>query len=519
MKVMEKFQTLFLVAGIGFFLISFLGMGLAPWTTLKGLQPPPGYQPYSKLEKQGRQIYMEEGCWHCHTQFVRPVSNEPLYYGPVSSAAEYLYEVPQLFGTRRVGPDLWREGGKRTDDWHYAHLYNPRYTVPWSVMPAFPWLFEKKDGKIVPTQRARALVAYLQALGRDKRPIMERQDSLFRATFRVSSPPPRSQTLLDRGRVLFQRECSGCHGEKGDGQGKARPFLAPPPKNLTTVHPTLEYTYTVLTLGRPGSAMPNFRQYPDRDRWALAYYVDFLFKNPPIPPEAPQKTPDLLALGRQQYDQLCSSCHGPQGLGDGPAAAALKPKPAIFPKLRPSVMHVWNTLKTGVQGTGMVSYAALPDSVRWALAYYVEELVQGNAPPAAQPAPAASAPAASSTTSGPASPSSASGAAPKVKAPEPTPDLLARGKQLFAQTCVPCHGVKGDGKGPAGAALNPPPANFTDNQWLSGTGKVEEIFQTITHGRPGTAMAPYNFLPEKDRWALAYIVKSFSDPNLRKKIP
>src|SRR6185369_15777697 len=108
---------------------------------------------------------MAEACWHCHSQFVRPVSKEDLRFGPVSTPEEYQNEMnlPHLFGTRRVGPDLIREAGVHSNDWHMAHLFEPRSVAPYSVMPAYPWFFDEAKR---PTERALAMVAYLQWLGR-----------------------------------------------------------------------------------------------------------------------------------------------------------------------------------------------------------------------------------------------------------------------------------------------------------------------------------------------------------------
>lgn len=95
--------------------------------------------------KQGRTLYVGEGCWHCHSQFVRPVAREMERWGPVSKSAEYQNELqrPVLFGTRRVGPDLIREGGRRSNDWHAAHFFNPRSLAPDSVMPSYEWFFDR----------------------------------------------------------------------------------------------------------------------------------------------------------------------------------------------------------------------------------------------------------------------------------------------------------------------------------------------------------------------------------------
>jgi hypothetical protein len=97
-----------------------------------------------KLLRRGRDIYVGEGCWHCHSQFVRPVSNESLRYGPVAQTEEYQNELqrPVLFGTRRVGPDLSREGGRRSSDWHAVHFLNPPLLSPHSPMPRYTWFFD-----------------------------------------------------------------------------------------------------------------------------------------------------------------------------------------------------------------------------------------------------------------------------------------------------------------------------------------------------------------------------------------
>ena len=102
---------------------------------------------YTELEQLGRQVYIREGCWYCHSQFVRPVTGETRRWGPVSQAGEYAFDVPHLFSTRRIGPDLTRVGLKYSDEWHLAHFWDPRMLVPDSIMPRFVGLFD------VPGQR------------------------------------------------------------------------------------------------------------------------------------------------------------------------------------------------------------------------------------------------------------------------------------------------------------------------------------------------------------------------------
>ena len=156
-------------------------------------EPVAGLEPWGAKELEGRDIYIREGCHVCHTQMVRPLRAEVERYGHYSVAGESVYDHPFLWGSKRTGPDLARVGGRYSDEWHKAHLYNPRNVVPQSNMPAFPWLFDNiLDGKItgkkmaalrsvgVPytdediagaeaavkgTTEMDALVAYLQQLG------------------------------------------------------------------------------------------------------------------------------------------------------------------------------------------------------------------------------------------------------------------------------------------------------------------------------------------------------------------
>lgn len=111
-------------------------------------QPVAGLTPYTPLQLAGRDIYIREGCVGCHSQMVRPFRAETERYGHYSVAGESVWDHPFLWGSKRTGPDLARVGGRYSDDWHRAHLYNPRNLVPESKMPAYPWLVENTlDGK------------------------------------------------------------------------------------------------------------------------------------------------------------------------------------------------------------------------------------------------------------------------------------------------------------------------------------------------------------------------------------
>jgi len=103
-------------------------------------QPLPGVKPYDALQLAGRDVYIREGCYNCHSQMVRPLQAEVLRYGAYSRAGEFVYDHPFQWGSKRTGPDLHRVGGRYNDEWHRIHLNNPRDLVPESNMPAYPWL-------------------------------------------------------------------------------------------------------------------------------------------------------------------------------------------------------------------------------------------------------------------------------------------------------------------------------------------------------------------------------------------
>jgi cytochrome c oxidase cbb3-type subunit 2 len=106
-----------------------------------------GIKPYEPLRLAGRDIYVREGCYNCHSQMIRPFRAETLRYGHYSVAGEFVYDHPFQWGSKRTGPDLARVGGRYSDDWHRIHFNNPRDVVPESNMPAYPWLEKSKlDG-------------------------------------------------------------------------------------------------------------------------------------------------------------------------------------------------------------------------------------------------------------------------------------------------------------------------------------------------------------------------------------
>ena len=227
------------VAGLGFFVFSFVVLAIWPNQVLQkqiAELRPAETQPLSAAEERGRLIYGREGCVNCHTQLVRFTEEDVRRFGVASQAWETDNDLPQLWGTRRVGPDLAREHARKSRDWQFAHLYNPRHVVPDSMMPPYSWLFDGAATK--PTTEARDLVAYLNSLGRNAQlaglngpqplpgldPDEEKRKGMFcdcmiprtlgtAPVFSVSDlEPSERERFARRGAEVFARNCAGCHG-------------------------------------------------------------------------------------------------------------------------------------------------------------------------------------------------------------------------------------------------------------------------------------------------------------------
>lgn len=158
------FETNSIIMLIGILIVVSIGgiVEIAPlfWlsSTIEKVQ---GMRPYTPLEQVGRDIYVREGCYLCHSQMIRSLRDEVERYGHYSLAAESMYDHPHQWGSKRTGPDLARVGGKYSDEWHTLHMSNPRAVVPESVMPGYAWLAKQKiDGK-----NSAATLATLKAVG------------------------------------------------------------------------------------------------------------------------------------------------------------------------------------------------------------------------------------------------------------------------------------------------------------------------------------------------------------------
>jgi len=374
-------------AGVGFFALSFLVLAILPGKELEDeikRVAPVTMPTLTASEQGGRVIYGREGCAYCHTQQIRSLAADVRRFGTPTEPWETKYDYPQLWGTRRIGPDLSREFNLHPRDWQLTHLYNPRLVVRDSVMPPYPWLFDGSPGQ--PTQEGLDVLAYIQSLGRarqlsgfDRQTLassvqLETPDMAMasepsaRATppavpiamvggYSLSAPvlhpaldPADLQEEVSRGGMLFAANCASCHGSAGRGDGNASASLLPKPANLTAARFSDERLSSVLWNGVAGSAMPPWRQLPTEDLRGLVAYIHSLH----LPSAAPSmQEATNLNVGKSLFAANCASCHGDTGAGNGPAAGALSPSPTNFHLKKPTPERAWDVLENGVPGTAM----------------------------------------------------------------------------------------------------------------------------------------------------------------------
>ena len=330
-------------AGVGFFALSFLVLAIIPGDQLEReikQAAPVTMASLTASQQRGRMIYGREGCAYCHTEQIRFLAADVRRFGPPTEAWETKYDYPQLWGTRRIGPDLSREFNLRPRDWQLTHLYNPRLVVRDSVMPPYPWLFSGSANQ--PTQEALDLLAYLQSLGRarqlsgfDRQRLASSVESEARDMAMSNEPSARAtppvvpiammggyslsapvlhpaadqddlQEEVSRGVALFAANCASCHGSAGRGDGKASASLLPKPASLTAARFSDERLSSVLWNGVAGSAMPPWRQLPAEDLRSLIAYIQSLHAPAAAPGMEETASPDL---AKALFVDTCGSCH------------------------------------------------------------------------------------------------------------------------------------------------------------------------------------------------------------------
>lgn len=435
---------------------------------------------YTELQARGRKIYIRDGCWYCHSQFVRPVAGESRRWGPVAQAGEYAFDLPHLFSTRRIGPDLSRVGLKYSDGWHLAHFWNPRMLTPDSIMPRFSGLFEgPMTARIINDENGNLTI--------------ERNDSLT---------------------GLF------------DFDSEEMVYLTPNAEGLTYVPE--QGKYPVIHVPNDEFSGQEVRLIAaSDDLTALIAYVQKLGMNRGkwrdlFEPQRVSATTgsiprseEWIEYGKEVFRRRCAGCHGDGGDGNGPAATFFKVRPRNFTagtfkfRLTPSGSlptdgDLIRTISHGIHGTAMPPFYNLPEKdkiavvqyLKYALSversepdypyeYFVEEELEppifiGNVP-------------------------------------KPSKVYVETGERVWQDAkCWECHGDYGRGDGEKAAGLEDdfgfaiPPADLTAGQFKSGP-DVSDIFRTITTGLNGTPMPSYgDSFSDEDRWALAYFVASLS---------
>jgi mono/diheme cytochrome c family protein len=367
------------VAGVGFFAMSILLLGLWPGRVINAqvaASSPANALRLDSAEERGRHIYAREGCAYCHTQQVRYLQEDIRRYGAPTLAWETRFDSPHLWGTRRIGPDLSREGGARSNDWQYAHLFAPRSLLPQSIMPSYAALFD--GSPLRPLPEAHDLVAYLQSLGRARAiawPEGEQcaKDALgdhgYMAQMAFISPELNAHPAMARpgqrvpslaaaapagsGVQLWRDNCAGCHGQQARGDGPAAAWLMPRPADLAAHSYSRAYVTEVMWNGVAGTSMPAWR---DQSPESMAALIDMV-AGFSADRDEPAAMPATLALGAEVYATHCVQCHGAQGRGDGSAAGSFRVAAADFQARRPTLAQGLKVLRDGVAGTPMAPWS------------------------------------------------------------------------------------------------------------------------------------------------------------------
>ncbi len=494
--------------------------------TVQGKEVP--VREYTKEEARGRDLYVREGCASCHTQSVRAHTADELRWGPPAQPAEYSRDSHPLLGTRRIGPDLSRVGGRVEDGWHLAHLFDPRLVVPDSVMPAYPWLFrsvrikadvmgDKIQFGVIPD----AADALFEKKG-DEKSVVE-ADEFGRAFLKTADGRPALKVVGTPELKLL-----------GDPKG----FTA---KEVTVIAPTEDALALVAYLQRLGTDLGDWQEEHREVHGGSGATA----------------TATSLALGQVTYERRCAGCHGVRGDGRGAVRTFLRTPPRDFTALdpesggpiRPTFKYgsvkagqlptdadLHRTVTRGLRDTGMPSFASMPERDRWAVIQYVKSFTpwfaewklrtgkdwKGEPQPPAEPV----------------------SADPFIEEGEAgVKQAVALGAEVYhgLATCWTCHrayATEDQVKDFLAKFTKPPswrpdadkksepkedkfgqmtmPTDFLQDPLKSGA-SLENLYRVIGMGIAGTAMPTWKGqLEEEQLWAMAYYVRSLRDREEKK---
>lgn len=362
-------------AGVLFFFLSFLALGVYPAFSLheaiRRTTPAGVNLTLTASEQRGSHLYAVDGCAYCHSTQVRFTPADVWRFGLPTQAWETQNEYPQMWGTRRIGPDLARESGKRPADWQLVHLYDPRYIVPDSVMPSYPWLFHGAPDR--PTQNARDLVAFLNTLGLAQ---AELHPAVKKNTYVL--PVETSANDSEEGRQVFLANCSGCHGVHANGHSIGGRSLRPVAFNIAGFQLSDDLIWRTLEIGVPGSSMPSWNNLPSAEFKAVADYVS-LISNAGLLPDNQRLASDpvLMEAGKRVFETHCTRCHGEDARGDGSDGLQMLPRPANFHDMKPSYSGAAEVLRNGVPGSSMPAWPLITPSEIQAVTYYMRSFYAG----------------------------------------------------------------------------------------------------------------------------------------------
>jgi len=465
-KFYERWGGVALLGGVACYFFAFLLIVMAPAWVTDATEPyvvevgsgeRVRVPEYTETEAAGRDVYAKQICWHCHSQFVRPVNDENLRWGPVSQAGESMVDRPHLFGTRRIGPDLAREGLRRIDDWHIAHFYDPRYTVPQSVMPSFPWLFQTYH-------KADAIQALLAEMDTDGdgivSPKFDRAELWTKAQQDMLKSPD-----IDAGGVLAPESKQGeteealkayvdRYTEKDGSDGLVTDYDARP-RSTKDLHNLVVY------LQRLGTAIGPWRK--------------------PISMDTPIRSTAAPMWGFDEFEFGSFQAFGDDGKPVLDANGQPKREAGVATPLDDGRMPL-RARESRVYG---VAAANQTDAEREDTRFLVEEYAARMA---------------------------------KWRQLNPTwDDRLTRGKQLYDRYCVGCHGEEGRGNGPGAQFMLTRPRDFTVAKYRyrstqAGNLPLDgDLFRSLWQGLPGSTMPSWRELPEEHIWLLVDYVKHFQE--------
>lgn len=473
--------------------------------------------PYTDNRERGRELFYSNGCNYCHTQYVR---EEDTAMGDVSQGGDYAFDNPLTLGSERTGPDLSYVGHKRSHSWEVDHLKDPRKYSPLSIMPSFDFLSDEE---------LNLIGDYLFDLG-DK-VALERMipppDFYAGMSDPIEDPivqpgdSPNGWDLweasqLQAGKEQYVDKCLTCHGCAGNGLGSYGGTLIVTPANFKQEPfrsmPDDEFFWHV-SEGIPGTIMPTWKEsLTETERWQIIRYIKTIFANPTMhDPAEGDPSGDYAGLtnpvplndqtleeGKATFIRECMVCHGDAGRGNGPYRDFLQPGPPDFGDGSygdyTDADYFWR-ISEGVPWSAMPAWKMeYGEEDRWKLVHYIRTIFtqtedplksNGNPPPHAS-----------------------------IYEEQRMPDSASyeRGRTVFLENCVHCHGMTGNGGGWDGQYLNPTPANFQGMAGMQMTPKAQgEHLVKVTFGIQNTAMPTWGeWMPATDRWdAIKFLMASF----------